>query len=110
MSTKIKGTLGYLDPSYFSTGKLTRKSDIYAFTVVLLEVLCGRSAVDRLYLGDNQILTKWALENIRKGRVHQIVDSDIVGEIMEDSLESFVELLQEACLMSQRNDHEWLRL
>ncbi|XP_042014790.1 putative receptor-like protein kinase At5g39000 [Salvia splendens] len=100
VSTKIKGTLGYLDPSYFSTGKLTRKSDIYAFGVVLLEVLCGRSAVDRLYIGDDQILTKWALQNISKGRVHQIVDSDIVGEIMEDSLESFVELATR-CLLDE---------
>ncbi|KAL1542006.1 non-specific serine/threonine protein kinase [Salvia divinorum] len=100
VSTKIKGTLGYLDPSYFSTGKLTRKSDIYAFGVVLLEVLCGRSAVDRLYIGDDQILTKWALENISKGRVDQIVDSDIVGEILKDSLESFVELATK-CLLDE---------
>ncbi|GKF09655.1 kinase-like domain, phloem protein 2-like protein [Tanacetum coccineum] len=36
----------YLDPKYKKTGGVTHKSDVYSFGVVLLEVLCGRSAVD----------------------------------------------------------------
>ncbi|KAL8105159.1 hypothetical protein AgCh_029090 [Apium graveolens] len=42
----IRGTFGYMDPAYFSTGRLTRKSDVYAFGVVLFEVVSGRRAVD----------------------------------------------------------------
>ncbi|KAL0401277.1 UNVERIFIED_CONTAM: Receptor-like protein kinase FERONIA [Sesamum latifolium] len=69
VSTKVKGTFGYFDPTYFTTGKLTRKSDTYAFGVVLLEVLSGRAAVDPSVAANEQILTNWARENISKGKL-----------------------------------------
>ncbi|GJY38496.1 receptor-like protein kinase FERONIA [Tanacetum coccineum] len=46
ISVSVKGTFGYLDPEYFYTSKLTRKTDMYAFGVVLFELLSGKLAVD----------------------------------------------------------------
>ncbi|KAL1541994.1 non-specific serine/threonine protein kinase [Salvia divinorum] len=44
--TNVKGSFGYFDPSYFTTGLLTKGSDTYAFAIILLEVLSGRLAVE----------------------------------------------------------------
>ncbi|KAL9158575.1 hypothetical protein ABFS82_08G077700 [Erythranthe guttata] len=97
ISTKVKGTFGYFDPYYYSTHKLTRKSDTYAYGVVLLEVLCGRPALDPMVGEDKYLLTKWARNGISKGEVDQIVDSSLVEEISPHSLKVFVEIV-EMCL------------
>ncbi|XP_022844625.1 putative receptor-like protein kinase At5g39000 isoform X1 [Olea europaea var. sylvestris] len=73
VSTNVKGTFGYFDPDYFRTRRLTRKSDTYAFGVVLLEVLCGRPALDRRVKEDEQGLTIWAQDCISKGVIDQLV-------------------------------------
>ncbi|KAI3814845.1 hypothetical protein L1987_14491 [Smallanthus sonchifolius] len=83
---------GYLDPDYFYTGKLTRKSDVYAFRVVLFEILCGKRAIDRSIDGEQRALAVWARDSIKEGRLKEIVDSNIRGGISPKCLKEFAQL------------------
>ena len=59
VSTRVMGTYGYCAPEYAMSGKLTLKSDIYCFGVVLLELITGRKAMDVTRKQREQSLVAW---------------------------------------------------
>ncbi|GER36372.1 protein kinase superfamily protein [Striga asiatica] len=61
VSTRVMGTYGYCAPEYAMSGKLTLKSDIYSFGVVLLELITGRKAIDSSRVHGEQNLVVWML-------------------------------------------------
>lgn len=101
VSTMIKGTFGYLDPEYFLTQRLTRKSDVYAFGVVLFEVLCGRRALDFTVDEDQHALAIYAQNCVVEGKLDEIIDSSIRGQIAAECLQIFSSIA-ERCLHCNR--------
>ncbi|KAM7485583.1 hypothetical protein LguiA_001592 [Lonicera macranthoides] len=87
-TSSIKGTLGYRDPAR----KLTYKSDVYAFGVVLFEVLSGRPAImDIDFYMDQWLLARWAQRCIKEGKVDEIINPNLRGKISQDCLSVFVQ-------------------
>ncbi|KAL4582350.1 hypothetical protein LXL04_006897 [Taraxacum kok-saghyz] len=100
VSTAVKGTFGYMDPNYFYTGKLTTSSDVYAFGVVLFEVLTGKKAVDSTLDEEQWILAVWALHQIKVGKLNNIIDQRLIGQISKNCLKEFARIAGH-CLNTQ---------
>lgn len=46
MMTRLAGTFGYVAPEYAITGRVTTKIDVYAFGVILMELITGQRVLD----------------------------------------------------------------
>ncbi|KAL8030397.1 hypothetical protein ABFS82_14G280700 [Erythranthe guttata] len=98
VSTRVMGTYGYCAPEYAMSGKLTLKSDIYSFGVVLLELITGRKAIDFSKKPGEQNLVVWSRPFLKDGRKFvQMVDPLLEGRFSVKSLKHAV-LITSMCL------------
>jgi len=77
----VVGTFGYLAPEYFMYGKVSDKIDVYAFGVVLLELISGREPIDSKTCEGHEIsLVTWAKPILESGDVKSLLDPKLQGK------------------------------
>ncbi|XP_057478614.1 proline-rich receptor-like protein kinase PERK9 [Actinidia eriantha] len=82
ITTRVMGTFGYMAPEYASSGKLTEKSDVFSFGVVLLELITGRKSVDPSQPLGDESLVEWA-----RPLLNQALDTEEFEGLVDPRLE-----------------------
>ncbi|XP_059637878.1 calmodulin-binding receptor-like cytoplasmic kinase 3 isoform X2 [Cornus florida] len=85
VSTKVKGTIGYLDPEYMRTRQLTAKSDVYSFGILLLEILTGRRPVELTTPANERVTLRWAFKQYNEGNVTGMKDP-LMQEVVDEQI------------------------
>ncbi|KAK3142308.1 hypothetical protein QOZ80_4BG0344890 [Eleusine coracana subsp. coracana] len=76
-STGIRGTRGYFAPEWFKNVGISSKVDVYSFGIVILEIICCRRNVDLKAADEDKVLlTYWAYDCYRCGRLDLLVEGD----------------------------------
>ncbi|KAL1820128.1 hypothetical protein ACET3Z_014997 [Daucus carota] len=93
VSTRVMGTHGYCAPEYGISGKLTKRSDVFSFGVVLLEIITGRKALDTTQPRERQLIVQWALPLLRDRRDFvKLADPRLKGQFPRSSVRRAVEV------------------
>ncbi|XP_016473772.2 putative serine/threonine-protein kinase PBL7 [Nicotiana tabacum] len=93
VSTRVMGTHGYCAPEYAGTGKLTMKSDIYSFGVLLLELITGCRAMDDTREHGKEMLVDWGRPMLKDRKNYvQLADPKLRGKFPQSVFRRAVDL------------------
>ncbi|GFZ06959.1 leucine-rich repeat protein kinase family protein [Actinidia rufa] len=78
---KVSAALGYMAPEYITTGRFTQKSDVYAFGVIILQILSGKSKLSHLM--------RLAAESCR---LEDFIDPNLGGKFFDSEAAKLTEI------------------
>jgi serine/threonine protein kinase len=106
LTTMVQGTVGYLDPMYFYTGRLTEKSDVYSFGVMLIELLTRKKPFSYVSSGGDGLVVHFVSLFAEDG-LSQILDPQVIDEGGQYVKE--VVVLAVACVKLRGEDRPTMR-
>ncbi|XP_051129306.1 receptor-like cytosolic serine/threonine-protein kinase RBK2 [Andrographis paniculata] len=84
--SQVEGTFGYLPPEFFMHGIVDENTDVYAYGVLLLEIISGRPAIDEL----NNSVVMWAKPLLLNRNITELVDPVLDNNFDWDELNRMV--------------------
>ncbi|XP_040383366.1 calmodulin-binding receptor-like cytoplasmic kinase 3 isoform X2 [Oryza brachyantha] len=108
ISTKVKGTAGYLDPEYLRTYQLTPKSDVFSFGILLVEILSARRPVELKRAAEERITIRWTFKKFNEGNMREILDPLLEDPVDDEVLEKLLSLAFQ-CAAPTREDRPTMK-
>lgn len=99
----VKGTFGYLAPEYFQHGKVSDKTDVYAFGVVLLELITGRKPIETKRTAGDENLVLWAKPLLQQGAIRELLDPRLEPGCYSSSQATRMIHAAAACISSEES-------
>ncbi|KAL8457073.1 hypothetical protein ACS0TY_035059 [Phlomoides rotata] len=90
VTTRVKGTLGYLAPEYAMLGQASESCDVYSFGILLLELASGKKPLEKLSTTMKRPITEWALPLACERKFEELADQRLDGKYDEEELKRVV--------------------
>ncbi|KAJ8755862.1 hypothetical protein K2173_024407 [Erythroxylum novogranatense] len=90
VTTRVKGTLGYLAPEYAMLGKASESCDVFSFGILLLELASGKKPIEKLSTATKRIIVDWALPLFCERKLSELADPRLNGKFEEEELNRII--------------------
>ncbi|XP_010516400.1 PREDICTED: non-functional pseudokinase ZED1-like [Camelina sativa] len=110
----VQGTVGYLDPIYYTTKVVTEYTDVYSFGVFLMVILTGKQALaSSRYDGDYKHIGSYVKGFHENGELDGVIDPKVMEDItsaQKELVDACVVLALKCCEVRDENRPKMIQI
>ncbi|KAL2467660.1 putative receptor-like protein kinase [Forsythia ovata] len=77
IQTNTLATIGYMAPEYGSEGKVSTRSDVYSYGIILLEMFTRKKPTDEMF-GAEMSLKQWVSEALQENSINEVLATGLL--------------------------------